>query len=222
MVASHHRGAARHHRVRSESRSAAAGSQRPAAPYLVDGICLPDWLAAPEECWLRQPPDVAFRVMRGDQDDLAPPEHLSTEGDVRRVALNAIAHGSSYRSPFLHACLSLDCALEWYKNARRKDPRCYLRRVDLRLLHPSQIIYVSTPAQQRRLWPAEWQDKNRQWFEDMVHKHPKDHPPTILAEKYSEILIVARGALPHDVFKTAAVIPPSSAGGRAASCVRAR
>ena len=137
--------------------------------------------------------------MRGDGDDLKQ-RPVPERGDVVAEVLIAIHMGSKqvdgarYRSPFLHASLSRPCALRWLKMARIRDPRAYLVEIDLSKLPPERIIDFSTYKQQNVLLRGRVLELGH-----LIHVFPE--PPTVMAENYREVLLVARGYVPREWFE---------------------
>ena len=157
---------------------------------------LPGWFACPKQSQTeRARGTYAWRVMRGDQTDLKR-VWLANTGDIQFTALQAIHKGSKgyYTSPFLHASLSRDDAVQWLNRAREgygplpADPDAYLVMIDLAKIPKERVIDLSSHEKQKQFLG---QRANDDHILELIHQ--QKNPPMTLAEGWKEVLILGRG-----------------------------
>ena len=165
---------------------------------------LPRWFACPkhaETTWREG--TFAYRVMRGDRADYNEVP-LPGEGDIYVAAWRAINMGSKvcHTSPFLHFTKSMNDAIAWLHRARRgqgpipADPDAYIVRTELCRYPPERVIDMSTiPAQQLFMRGVDVEGEIKE------HMCVERDPPSSLAEKWREVLILGRGRVPQEWLK---------------------
>ena len=162
---------------------------------------LPRWFACPTHAvtvWRNG--TFAYRVMRGggkDYDEAALPE----VGDIHLAVWRAIRAGSKvcYTSPVLHFTRSKKNAIAWLHRARRgqgpnpADLNAYIVRAELCRHPPERVIDMSTLEAQQLFMRGVG-------VEGGIKEHMcvERDPPSSLAEKWREVLILGRGRVPQE------------------------
>ena len=142
-----------------------------------------------------------FRSMRSDFADLQYEYHpsmalRSDSKEMRETVVHAVAHGSKYRSPFLHTSTSLFCARRWARmstNLRGENESlfCCINIYDMLCdgsLQPGDVIDLSNHTALKAYFRGKPGD-----YGEFVEEHFQEC--CTFAQKSKEVIIKWRGTL---------------------------
>ena len=115
---------------------------------------------------------------------------------LRKVVINAIGYGSTFRSPFLHACISHKKALAWHRKAAEggyKNNIGYMVRINVAMIGIENCIDLSNLHSQKAFF-----DKGHTGYGDYVAENFHWLTRSMMD---GEVCIMWRGKIPLDAFE---------------------
>ena len=147
-----------------------------------------------------------YRICRRDFEDIKDKEqkrgpywehNLKREDSfLRKVVINAIGFGSTFRSPLLHGCISHKKALAWHRKAAEggyKKNIGYMVRINVAMIGIENCIDLSNLHSQKAFF-----DKGNAGYGDYVAENFHWLSRSMMD---GEVCIMWRGKIPLDAFE---------------------